>query len=131
METIPQSHRDLLDAQVATLATVGANGRPQQSIVWFLAEEGTIRFSLASSRQKTVYLQRHPACSLLIVDPEVSQRYLEVRGSAEIEADADYVFAGKVGAKYKADLRQYDAPGETRVVVTLVADRVRAVDMRG
>jgi PPOX class probable F420-dependent enzyme len=131
METIPESHRDLLDAQVATLATVGANGRPQQSLVWFLAEEGTIRFSLASSRQKTVNLQRHPACSLLIVDPEVSQRYLEVRGSAEIEADADYVFAGKVGAKYNADLRQYDAPGETRVVVTLVADRVRAVDMRG
>jgi PPOX class probable F420-dependent enzyme len=131
METIPQSHRDLLDAQVATLATVGANGRPQQSLVWFLAEEGTIRFSLASSRQKTVNLQRHPACSLIIVDPEVSQRYLEVRGSAQIEADPDYVFANKVGAKYNADLRQYDGPGETRVVVTLVADRVRAVDMRG
>jgi PPOX class probable F420-dependent enzyme len=131
METIPASHRDLLDAQVATLATVGANGRPQQSVVWFLAEGGTIRFSLASSRQKTVNLQRHPACSLLIGDPEVSQRYLEVRGNAEIETDTDYVFAGKVGAKYNADLRQYDGPGETRVVVTLVADRVRAVDMRG
>jgi PPOX class probable F420-dependent enzyme len=131
METIPQSHRDLLDAQVATLATVGANGRPQQSLVWFLAEEGTIRFSLLSSRQKTVNLQRQPACSLLIADPEVSQRYLEVRGSAEIEADVDYAFADKVGAKYNADLRQYDAPGQSRVVVTLVADRVRAVDLRG
>ena len=43
----------------------------------------------------------------------------------------DYVFADKVGAKYNADLRQYDPPGETRVVVTLIADRVRVVDMRG
>ena len=131
METIPASHRDLLNAKVATLATVGANGRPQQSLLWFLAEEGTIRFSLASSRQKTVNLQRYPGCSLVIIDPEVSQRYLEVRGRAQIEADPDYVFANKVGAKYNADLRQYDGPGETRVVVTLVADRVRAVDMRG
>jgi PPOX class probable F420-dependent enzyme len=131
METIPVSHRDLLDAQVATLATIGPNGRPQQSIVWFLAEGDTIRFSLASSRQKTVNLLRHPACSLVIPDPSVSQRYLEVRGSAQIEADADYVFADKVGAKYNADLRLYDPPGETRVVVTIIADRVRAVDMRG
>jgi PPOX class probable F420-dependent enzyme len=131
METIPASHRDLLDAQVATLATVGANGRPQQSILWFLAEGDTIRLSLASSRQKTVNLQHHPACSLLIPDPAVSQRYLEVRGDARIEPDPDYVFADELGAKYDADLRQYDAPGETRVVVTLVADRVRAVDMRG
>jgi PPOX class probable F420-dependent enzyme len=131
METIPASHRDLLDATVATLATVGANGRPQQSIIWFLAEGDTIRLSLASSRQKTVNLQRHPACSLIIPDPEVSQRYLEVRGNAEFEPDPDYVFADKLGAKYSADLRQYDPPGETRFVVTILADRVRAVDMRG
>ncbi len=131
METIPASHRDLLDAQVATLATVGANGRPQQSILWFLAEGDTVRLSLAASRQKTINLQRHPACSLLIPDPTISQRYLEIRGDAEFEADPDYAFADKLGAKYNADLRLYDPPGETRVVVTIIADRVRAVDMRG
>ena len=131
METIPASHRDLLDAQVATLATVGATGRPQQSLLWFLAEGDTVRISLASSRQKTVNLRRHPACSLLIADPAISQRYLEIRGDAELGADPDYAFADKLGAKYNADLRQYDPPGETRVVVTIIADRVRAVDMRG
>ena len=131
METIPASHRDLLDAQVATLATVGGNGRPQQSIVWFLAEGDTVRLSLASSRQKTINLRRHAACSLLIADPAVSQRYLEIRGDAGIEADPDYAFADKLSAKYNADLRLYDPPGETRVVVTIIADRVRAVDMRG
>jgi PPOX class probable F420-dependent enzyme len=131
METIPASHRDLLDAQVATLATVGASGRPQQSILWFLAEGDTVRISLASSRQKTINLRRHPACSLLIADPALSQRYLEIRGDAEIEADPDYAFADKLGAKYNADLRLYDSPGETRVIVTIIAERVRAVDMRG
>ena len=33
MATVPDSHRDLLDAPVATLATVGADGRPQLSAV--------------------------------------------------------------------------------------------------
>jgi PPOX class probable F420-dependent enzyme len=131
METIPASFRDLLDSQFATLATVAANGRPQQSIVWFLAEGDDIRMSLSTSRQKTVNLRANPACSLLIVDPSSSFRYLEVRGTAEIEADADYVFADKLGAKYNADLRQYDQPGDTRVTVSIVPERVRAVDMRG
>ena len=38
METIPDSFRDLLTAEFATLATVGKWGGPHQSIVWFLAE---------------------------------------------------------------------------------------------
>ncbi|MGA2010445.1 MAG: hypothetical protein ABSH51_07935 [Solirubrobacteraceae bacterium] len=29
MNTFPDSHRDLLDAQVASLATIGVNGFPQ------------------------------------------------------------------------------------------------------
>jgi PPOX class probable F420-dependent enzyme len=131
MEPVPASHKDLLDAQVAILATVGANGRPQQSLVWFLAEGDTVRLSVLASRQKTVNLRRQPACSLVIPDPAVPQRYLELRGTAEIEDDQGYAFGDKVGAKYGTDLRTYDAPGDTRVVVTIVTDRVRAVDMRG
>lgn len=131
MEPIPDSHRDLLQAQFATLVTVSATGRPQQSVVWFLAEGDDIAISLSNSRQKTVNLQKNPACSLLILDPANGFRYLEVRGSAEIATDDDYAFAAKVGAKYGADLRQYDAPGDTRFVVRIASDRVRAVDMSG
>jgi PPOX class probable F420-dependent enzyme len=131
MQKVPGSHRDLLKAQFATLATVGASGRPQQSVVWFLAEGDDIGISLSNSRQKTANLQRNPTCSLLILDPTNSFRYLEVRGQAKITADEGYVFATKVGAKYGADLRQYDAPGDTRLIVTIVPERVRAVDMSG
>ena len=130
METIPASHRDLLEAQFATLATVGANGRPQQSIVWFLAEGDNIRISLNSSRQKTINIERNPACSVLIVDPASNYRYVELRGTAKVEPDPEYVFADKVGAKYNSDLRVHDNPGDTRLVVTIVPDRVRALDMR-
>jgi PPOX class probable F420-dependent enzyme len=129
MTAIPKTHEYLLDAQVATLATVGPDGRPQASEVWFLAEDGSVRISLNTSRQKTKNLARTPACSLLILDLANPYRYLELRGDARIEPDDDYVFADKVGAKYGADLREHDAPGQSRVVVTIEPVRVNAVDM--
>jgi PPOX class probable F420-dependent enzyme len=122
---IPDSHRDLLDAQVATLATIGRDGRPQLSEVWFLAEDDTVRLSLNTSRQKTKNLQANAACTLLILDLANPYRYLEIRGDAEIEPDPDYAFADKTGAKYSADLRDRDQPGDSRVIVTLRPARVR------
>ena len=126
MSTIPDSHRDLLGAQVATLATLGDDGRPQLSEVWFLAEEDSVRLSLNTTRQKVRNLRRRPGCSLLILDLANPYRYLEIRGDAEIEPDPDYIFADKVGAKYQADARDMDQPGESRVVVTVRPHRVRA-----
>jgi len=126
MTTIPDSHRDLLGAQVATLATLGDDGRPQLSEVWFLAEEDSVRLSLNTTRQKVRNLRRRPGCSLLILDLANPYRYLEIRGDAEIEPDPDYIFADKVGAKYQADARDMDQPGESRVVVTVRPRRVRA-----
>ena len=131
MTSIPASHRDLLDGQFGTLATVGADGRPQMSEVWFLAEDETVRISLNSSRQKTRNLQQRPPCSFLIVDLSNPYRYLELRGDAELERDEDYAFADRVGAKYESDLRAHDGPEDYRVIVTIRPTRVNAVDMSG
>ncbi len=129
--TIPESHHDLLAADVATLATVGANGIPQQTVVWFLHEDGALKLSLNTSRRKTRNLSKRPQCSLLILDPAVAQRYLEVRGTVTLEPDDDYAFARRVGAKYGgADLSEHDGPGEGRVIVTIKPTNVYAVDMR-
>jgi PPOX class probable F420-dependent enzyme len=128
---IPENYRDLLSAEVATLSTIGPDGRPQSSEVWFLAEGDTVSISLNSSRQKMKNLLAHPAASLLILDLAMPYRYLELRGDAEISPDPDYVFADKVGAKYRSDLRAHDRPGQTRYVVTIQPTRVNAVNMRG
>ncbi|HEU5153030.1 MAG TPA: PPOX class F420-dependent oxidoreductase [Iamia sp.] len=127
---IPESHRDLLDAPVATLATIGPDGRPQLSAVWFLADADGIRISLNSTRQKTKNLSANPAATLFVLDPANPMRYLEVRGDATQALDPDYAFADQVGQKYGGvDLRQMDGEGETRVVVTLHPTRVNAVAM--
>ncbi|HVW90808.1 MAG TPA: PPOX class F420-dependent oxidoreductase [Gaiellaceae bacterium] len=131
MAAVPDSHRDLLGAQVATLATVDAAGLPQLSEVWFLHEDGELKISLNTSRFKTRNLQARPGCSVLILDLANPYRYLEIRGSARVEPDDDYVFADRVGKKYGADLRVHDGPGESRVVVTIDVAKVHAVDMSG
>ncbi len=126
---IPDSHRDLLESSTAILATNGPDGRPQLSAVWFLAEDGVIRLSLHTSRQKVKNLRANPALTFFILDPAAPTRYLEVRGDAEVINDPDYAFADRVGAKYGADLRAWDGPGASRVVVTVKPTRVNAVDM--
>jgi PPOX class probable F420-dependent enzyme len=127
MPEIPESHRDLLDAEFATLATVGPDGRPQLSEVWFLAEDGTVKISLSNARQKTKNLTRQPVATVFILDLANPYRYLEIRGDAELTPDDDYSFADKVGAKYGgADLRTRDQPGDTRVVVTIHPTRINA-----
>jgi PPOX class probable F420-dependent enzyme len=131
MADIPESHRDLLEAQVATLATVDAAGLPQLSEVWFVVDDGEVKISLNTSRFKTRNLRERPGCSLLVLDLANPYRYLELRGRARIEPDDDYVFADRVGKKYDADLRHHDRPGESRVVVTIDVAKVHAVDMSG
>jgi PPOX class probable F420-dependent enzyme len=125
----PDSHRDLLDARFATLATLGKDGGPQLTEVWFLFDDGEVKVSLNDSRLKTRNLMARPRCSLFVLDLANPFRYLDVRGTARIEPDDDYAFAARVGAKYGADLREHDAPGEKRVVATIEPANVFAVDM--
>jgi PPOX class probable F420-dependent enzyme len=132
MTDFPESHRDLLDSQFATLATLGRDGIPQLTEVWFLYDEGEVRTSLNTSRLKTRNLRRRPECSLFLLDLANPYRYMDIRGRARIEPDDDYAFARKLGAKYGgADLREHDAPGDSRVIVTIEPTNVFPVDMGG
>ena len=121
MTTFPESHKDLLNAPVGVLATNGADNFPQVSALWFLYdEEGGLRLSLNTSRQKVKNLQAHPEATFFVLDPANPYRTLEVRARAEISPDPDGAFALKLGQKYGGvDVRINDRPGETRVVVTL------------
>jgi PPOX class probable F420-dependent enzyme len=125
MTDFPASHRDLLDSQVASLATIGRDGFPQVTEVWFLHDEGEIKLSLNTVRVKTRNLQRDPKCSLLVLDLENPYRYLEVRGKSRIDPDDDLTFARKLGAKYDTEFWVHDGPGESRVVVTIDPVRIR------
>ena len=99
--------------------------------MWFLAEGDQVAMSLNTRRQKVKNLRpsRPARCSSSTCrTPTATWRSA---GTAVVTPDDDRAFAEKVGAKYNADLREHDAPGDRRVVVRIVPVRVNAVDMSG
>ena len=120
MTTVPDSHADLLTSAVAMLATIGPDGYPQVTATWFLLDDdGVIKFSLNTARQKVKNVRARPECTVFLLDLANPYRTLEIRARAAIHPDDDYTFADKVGRKYGADFRTMDQPGEQRVVVSL------------
>jgi PPOX class probable F420-dependent enzyme len=129
MTDFPASHRDLLDAHFATLATLAPSGHPQLTEVVYLFDDDEVRVSLNTSRKKVRNLRANPACTLFLLDLQNPMRYLEIRANAEIADDPGKAFAAKAGAKYGQDFTEHDAPGEDRVIVTLRPVTVNAVDL--
>jgi PPOX class probable F420-dependent enzyme len=123
--TIPQGLEDLLDAKVASLTTLGRDGAPQATLVWFAYNRDLSRFqlSLGGDRQKARNLIARPQVSLLIFDPADQFRYLDVRGTAGTEPDDEFAWADAfITPKYGADVR--DFPGGKRLVITIEPDNI-------
>ena len=74
--------------------------------------------SINTSRQKVKNLQRDEECTLFFMAPDSPYRTLAIRARAHMEPDPDYVVADRVGARYDADFRERDKPGESRVAVS-------------
>jgi PPOX class probable F420-dependent enzyme len=73
---IPESHADLFRRPlVAPVTTIGADGQPQSTPVWYLVDDdGVLKTSTTTSRQKYKNLARNPRATLLIIDPEDTNR---------------------------------------------------------
>lgn len=130
MINIPDTHRDLLDTNVGILATLGKDGYPQVTALWFLFDDdGLVKLALNTTRQKLKNLRAHPECTFFIIDRANPLRTLEIRARAELQPDPNYIFANKLGKKYGADVRKMDPPGQSRVTVTLRPVKVNAIDL--
>ena len=102
MTTIPTSHSDLLNAAaLAYLATIGPNGEPQVSAVWFTWDGTHLLFALSKKRQKSRNLLRDPRVAVAIADPANPYRALEIRGVVtRVEEDSGYRFMDAASRKY-------------------------------
>jgi PPOX class probable F420-dependent enzyme len=87
---IPASHLDLLTRPIhGVLTTVLPDGQPQSSLVWCDYDGECVRINTTLQRQKGRNMTRNPKVSLLIVDPDNTARYIEIRGEVElIQTDA-------------------------------------------
>ena len=97
MPTIPESHRDLLTNATVALSTLNADGSIQTTAVWVvLDDDGALRMSLATNRQKYRNLVRDPHATVFALDPQNPFRFLEVRATTSIEPDTDKSFMRSV-----------------------------------
>jgi PPOX class probable F420-dependent enzyme len=123
---IPESHRDLLTKATVPLSTVNADGSIQTTAVWvLLGDDGVLRMSLATNRQKYRNLVRDPRATVFALDPANPFRFLEVRATVTIAPDDDTAFARSVFEAYDTDL-DGSLLEEERVVVTFTPERVIA-----
>jgi PPOX class probable F420-dependent enzyme len=116
---IPEKYRDLFEKKAfANLATVMPDGTPQVTPVWVDYDGSHVLVNSARGRQKDKNMERNPAVSLSIMDPDNPYRYLEVRGRvAEITEEGAEDHIDKMAKKYIGqDKYPFRQPGEVRVL---------------
>lgn len=114
----------------ATLTTLGADGDPQMTAVWFRVEDGTILISATARRRKVKNLTADPRCSLLIFHPTTGDYCVEIRGTAQVVDDSDYVIADRIVPRYNADFRNFDRPTDRRTAIIVSPERLITTDVR-
>lgn len=129
---IPASHRDLLDRPICgVLTTIGRDGQPQSSLVWVGFDGETITVNTTEERQKSRNVRHDRRVSLLLVDPDDTSRFLQVRGDAELVTEWAVAHLDALTRKYTRHPRFYgfvypveQAARETRVICRIRPRRV-------
>jgi PPOX class probable F420-dependent enzyme len=126
---VPDSHLDLLVRPICgVLTTMGADGQPQSSLVWVDSDGECARVNTTLERQKGRNLLANPKVSLLIVDPDDTARFIQIRGDAELVLDGAGEHLDALTRAYTRHPRFYGGvhPLAQRARETRVICRIRA-----
>ncbi len=129
---VPGSHLDLLTRAICgVLTTMGADGQPQSSLVWVDFEGECARVNTTLERQKGRNLLSNPRVSLLVVDPDDTGRFIQIRGDVELVTDGALDHLDVLTRKYTRHPRYYGCiypaaqrESETRVICRIHARRI-------
>jgi PPOX class probable F420-dependent enzyme len=131
-QPIPASHRDLLTRPICgVLTTMGADGQPQSSLVWVDVDDDCARVNTTLERQKGRNLLADRRVSLLVVDPDNTARFIQVRGEADLVTDGAVEHLDRLTRMYTLHDHYYGSvypaeqqAHETRVIVRIHARRI-------
>ncbi|MFF0496109.1 pyridoxamine 5'-phosphate oxidase family protein [Nocardia aobensis] len=126
-------------SRIMTLASLGKNGTPHLTAMWYGLVDGEIWFETKGKSQKAVNLRRDPRVTVLVEagDTYDQLRGVSIEGRAEIVEDPEALF--KVGVSvwerytgpYTEELRpMVEAMLNKRVAIRVVPERVRSWDHR-
>jgi PPOX class probable F420-dependent enzyme len=121
MAEIPETYLDLLleKKPLAHLATVMADGSPQNTPVWFDYVDGKIRVNSALGRTKVRNMKLGAKVALSISDPGNPDRYVQLRGTVTRVRQDDVAAAhiDQLAHKYLGvDKNPYANPADVRVM---------------
>ncbi|MFD4410686.1 PPOX class F420-dependent oxidoreductase [Streptomyces sp. NPDC058467] len=119
------SVRTLLDGKnFASVATLGPDGAPQNSVVWIKREADTVLFSSTAGRQKVRNLRRDPRISLSVFDLANPYTSVEIRGTAEILLDDAKRLPYELSHKYLGIDPPAEKDDEVRVIIRVVPRKI-------
>jgi PPOX class probable F420-dependent enzyme len=131
---IPASHLDLLTRPICgVLTTMSGDGQPQSSLVWVDVDPdgACAQINTTLERQKGRNLVANPRVSLLVVDPDNTGRYLQVRGDAELVTNGALAHLDALTRMYTRHPAYYghiypaaQRARETRVICRIHARRI-------
>ncbi|GAB3822835.1 TIGR03618 family F420-dependent PPOX class oxidoreductase [Kribbella italica] len=123
--TIPEDFHALLSSQaVAFVSTIGKNGGPQTTPLWFLWDGDRVRISLVEGRQKLRNLRRNSRISLVVVEPTRPTYYLELRGTIDdLVLDPDCTLERAIAEKYTGAWSDVEPPGTPRYATSILVER--------
>ena len=129
---IPDSHLDLLTRPIhGVLSTLMPDGQPQSSLVWCDFDGECARINTSRERQKGKNMMANPTVSLLIVDPEDTSRYIEIRGYVELKEEGALEHLDQITRKYTDHPQYYGyvfplekRERETRIICRIQAQKI-------
>jgi PPOX class probable F420-dependent enzyme len=125
---IPSFVHDILDDNpTGYLGTIRPDGELSITPLALLFDGETIRLSTTTDRKKYRNLLADPRVALCVPHRKNPNRYVEVRGTANLVPDPERTFINTVAKKYMdADVYPFDPPGTDRVTIEIVPRQVSA-----
>jgi PPOX class probable F420-dependent enzyme len=129
---IPDSHLDLLTRPIhGVLTTMMPDGQPQSSLVWCDYDGECARVNTTAERQKGRNMRANPRVTLLIVDPEDTARYIEIRGNAQLIEPGAVAHLDEITRAYTTHPQYYgfiypleQRDRETRLICRIQATKI-------
>lgn len=119
----------LQETRFAVLATINADGAPQQTVMWYELQGDRIMMNTAEGRVKASNLRRDPRISICVED---GYRYVTIAGLVELDEDREralndiHRLAIRYHGQPKADEMMDGFRKDRRVTLYMSIDRVVA-----
>jgi PPOX class probable F420-dependent enzyme len=123
---IPTSHRELLDRPVLAALSTRLLSGAQTHPTWFDLCGNDVLVNTTLERSKGRNLVRDPRATILVIDPDNSSRWIEIRGDVDLEKTGAIQHLDRLTRRYTSHPKYYGHiyPAERRNLETRVIVRI-------